>query len=595
MGSGNKREKLNTLERLVSTDFNRLQSMLAADSHEYARWRNNREIVGDWHNQPGLQQAYTALPPDADKLIAHDCLSGLLVRPDNATSLLVDPGEAAFFVPAYPNATADDSKYVAVSDAGVQSLGILTFSANAGPGVRWDIVECQPTEALLESASRDIYNPATGQYAPATVEKVRGGQLTYRIRRGTQGAGIPDIAADWMPLAAVHLRTDATSFLNCDVYDLRPLVRERCMWSPSHPLAAPSGTNGVGYRLHLEEAELGHSVVATTDKAMVGYWRGHFGGYWTGGRLRCNVAAESTANFGSTGTFETNVDRYVCDANVNLSNGYSATNNTSFMVCALFPRGYPRWVRYSQLALTGSTSNRLRASGRLPQGPRGILVTAAGAARGDGIVRPTNLPPQMGETQGAWGHVVAEGVFGAAGEVLPAFGGANDRKFLWPSYSVTRASGGTPTARSLAATNLNLTASVNTSTAGVTSFDFTLTRSYPIPPYARAVLIEFNLLFTFAANDYVVPFGAFLHQGAAGVADMGARLEWGAPGGPTDGTGSHIWDCIFGLWVPLFPSNVSFDDDGAPAGNPSILSFTLGHVAAPSSATGLAVLAGYQL
>jgi hypothetical protein len=397
MGSGNSRIIINPLERAVSNDINRLESMLSTSAGEYSRWLVNREIGGDFFNYPGESAAYLALPPNSDFLVAHDCISGLMVRPDNAGSLIIDPGEGGFFVPAFLNATADDTKYVRVSDAGVQSLGVLTWTANGGAGVRWDIVECQPTEALLESSSRDIYNTTTGLFTPAVVQKVRAGALTYRIRLGTPAGGVPPIANDWMPLAAIHTRTDSTGFLDSDVYDIRPLVNERTPFGINHPTSPPAPTSGIGYRAVLYESELSHvDAAGMTGKALTGYFRSHFAGYWSGGAIRRNTPSGSAATFGLTTALAGNTPYFNPAATENRSSSYAIVGDDRFTIGAHFPRGYPRWVRYSQLALTPSNSNRLRKAGRLPQGPRGILMISKDSGSGDGIIFPQNMPTAFG-------------------------------------------------------------------------------------------------------------------------------------------------------------------------------------------------------
>lgn len=437
MGSGNKRVIWHTRERAVSTDNNRAESMVVTDAHEAVRARNNQDTLGSFNENPGLVQPYTALPGAPDVLIPHDCLSGLLVRPDNAGFLLIDPGEAGFFVPAFSGATADDSKYILIASAGVSDTGLLTFTANAGPGIRWDIVECQPTEALLESSSRDIYDANTGIFTPALVEKVRGGVLTFRIRQGTQGAGIPDIDPAWMPLAAVHVRTDSTGFTNCDVYDVRPLVAERCPFSMRHPLSPPSSDRQ--YRAKLYEA----SLAIGTDPGVNGwtsrgFFRGHFGGYYSGGKLQKNVPATNLADFGATGVTGGSFTQFNWeDVKNQVSGGLTASDHV-IVLGAFFPKGYPRWVRYSQAALSPNTTNRLRITGRVPQGPRGILVVTNGGDLQNGIISPQNLPAAVGEPTAAWGHVVAYGLFDTSeGAVYPPIGTAADGHYQWTGALLT--------------------------------------------------------------------------------------------------------------------------------------------------------------
>jgi hypothetical protein len=594
MASGNKRLVFNSLERAVSTDHNRLQSFLAHDSHEFARHLVSREIGGDFYNFPGMQAPYTALPPSSDFLIPHDCVSGLMVRPDNATGMLVDPGVAAFFVPAFPNATADDSKYIYVSDPGVSSLATLPFVANAGPGVRWDIIECQPTESLLESNSRDIYNPATGQFTNGTVPKVRAGTLTYRIRSGSAGGGIPNPDSAWLPLAAVHVRSDATGYSNCDVYDIRPLVNERCSYSPAHPKALPANTtNNAGFRLVLEEAELTPRNILTSSRALEGYWRGHFGGYWSGGIISRNMPASSAAGFTVvTGAAAPYFDPAEAE---NQSSTFSIAGDDRFTIGAFFPRGYPRWVRYSESPLTAGVTNHLRKTGRLPNGPRGLLWLTKDAGRANGMILPNTPPTILGETEDAWGHVLCEGCTNSTTDFFPAVGGRASKQFMFMPWSVTRATGVTPTARTKVCSAVNLAVGTTTTNAGntLTSIDWTLNRTYPIPPYARAIYVSLNVLIVggTAADEYI-PLGGYLSLSNPGVAAPGFTIDFSGQSQFSFMTG-NIWNYQGGFWLPLLTSS-DFDNDSA-GGNGMALSLLIGHNLPPNAVTGILTLEGYQL
>jgi hypothetical protein len=596
MGSGNPRIVLNTRERAVSTDINRAQSLVVKDSHEYLRHLINREIAGDFYNFPGLQAPYTALPPSSDFLIPHDCISGLMVRPDNAGGLLIDPGEAAFFVPAFPNATADDSKYICVSDAGVASLATLPFVPNGGPGIRWDIVECQPTEALLESSSRDIYDTTTGQFTTSVVPKVRAGQLTYRMRQGTPGGGIPNPDSAWMPLAAIHVRTDSTGFSNCDVYDIRPLVNERCPQAVADFRGPPvAGSTTPGYRLILDEAEISFAptTAGINGKAIGGYFRSRYGGYWSGGALRRNTPSASLADFGVTTADGGSFAFFNPQTTANRSSAYSIAGDDRFTVGAFFPRGYPRWVRYSQTSLTPAVGNRLRTTGRLPQGPRGILWIAKDAGFGNGICLPVAPPSAMGETESSFGHVVCEGLTDGTTEFYPAIGGGADRKFSFPMFDVARASGGTPTA----ATQFNngfILPGTGTENVGVSlSLDIPFSRSYPVPPYARAVLMQVEADLTFAFTQGTIVFrGAFMTAASGTSPGVMVPLELGTIS--VEPVGNHI--LVRGsVWIPLF-TNARFDD--STVSGPAIQQLSLIFATFNDSTTNITVfgnIVGYQL
>lgn len=598
MGSGNRRIRIVTRERASSQDIVRLQSFLARDSHEAFRGGWSRSIRGDWYNFPGLEQSFQALPGASDRQVPHDCISGLMVRPDNATGLLVDPGVAGFFVPSFPNSNADDSDYIVVQSDGVAVLATLPFSVNAGPGVRWDIVECQPTEATLESASVQVFNTSTQEFDTQSEAKVLAGALTFRIRSGTQGGGIPNPDREWLPLAAVHVRADATGFTNCDVYDIRPLVSERCAWSPENPLVPPaSATNNVGYRLHLAEAEYG-VVEAGSVNGMValGYFRGHFGGFYSGGAIRCNQPSPSTATFGNTTVTGASYEFFNPEAAINQSADYVQTASKWFTIGAFFPRGYPRWVRYSQAAIVAGTGNHLRASGRLPQGPRGILQVVFEGGASNGIILPKALPTHFGETEDAWGHAVNEGYTDSANECYPAEGGAQDRSFHFVTGVSTPGSGATPASYSGNNAGQLLIPGVDISTAGVTTVEFYLDRVYPTPPYAKAILVQFTVVMAFAAPGTVNLERIVQRAGQVISAGPAHLIECPGTQNPTnpDTSDSYTWQGA--LWVPLYPSSESFDNPAVPPAGYTALHFSHTGTGAPSGAvSGLARLLGYRL
>lgn len=597
MGSGNKRVLFNNLERAVSSDLNRLQSMLAADGHEFNRHLVNREIVGDFYNFPGLQAPYTAVPPSSDRLIPHDCISGLMVRPDNAAGLLVDPGVAGFYVPAFLNGTADDSDYIQVSDPGVVSLAELPFTANGGPGVRWDIVECQPTEDLLESASRDTYNPANGQFTNGSVQKVRGGSLTYRIRNGTQGAGIPNPDPEWLPLAAVHVRTDATGFSNSDVYDIRPLVNERCLWSPNSFAMPPTpGSSVPGYRLELYEAEFSFATAAGINgKAVGGYYRSHYGGYWSGGALRRNTPSQNLANFGVTTADGGSFAFFNPQTAENRSSAFSIAGDDRFVVGAFFPRGYPRWVRYSQLSLTPSASNRLRKTGRLPQGPRGILWITNDVVFGTGLIDPVPAPTALGENTDCFGHPVVEGFTNGTTEFYPAIGGTHDKKFSMPIFQATTPSPGSVSLANAVTSIFNITGSV--AVQGVlASARIAFTPTYPlVPPYARAVQLRVQFSIDYA-NGSPTPVSILGATANVGSPDKAYQVDHESVSGLTrdNGGGTEVFTYDGTIWVPLF-TNPTWDDSDIPGPSPINVTYIIGSTVVATGGSASATVVGYQL
>jgi hypothetical protein len=591
MGSGQREIVMVDLERAEPEDVIRGIRFTTAARNEALRYLNSGRVQGDPFNFPGLVETHDTVPADE---VAHQVLGGLLVRCDNIGFLTVERGAVAMFQPARASLTADDSPWIFSDAPAMTDPLILTFLANGGPGIRWDIIECQvAADSVTEGPIvRDVLDPVTEQFSPQNLNKVTKGLVTYRTRRGTQGAGIPAIDPDWCPLAAVHVRADATGFDNCDVYDIRPLLAERCYFSPAHPLVVPTGLVGTGYRLHFAENDIAAATQAGVNgRVLAGYFRAHFGGYWSGGRIRRNLPSASIATFGSTAVTDANTPYFNPEATQNQSSGFSIAGDDRFTIGAYFPRGYPRWVRYSQLPLVPSTANRLRKTGRLPEGPRGILMLTNEQGRGDGIIFPQTLPLHFGETTGAWGHVVAEGMTNGTTDFYPAYS-VKDR-FYHTGVLVTPQSAGVPTAGAFSLGGVAMPVATFETNAGntLTSFEFALAQAYPIPPYAREVMLHVTLQIAFGAPAEISPLRA-LHFPSAG----GAGTVIDGIGGSvlTVPTPLDLWNWEGVLWVPIRPRS-SFDDD-LIASVIDRLAFIIGHTAvAPTARTGQARLMGYRV
>ena len=272
--STQKRIIFNLLERAVSADNDNLQAFAA-----YERDETLRALYDDkrWPIQfPGYSFPITSLTSP----LTADVLSGLMVRVDVATDLLVDPGVLVAIVPAL--ASAGDSLAVLVTDPGVQTTGVLPFVANTGLSVRLDIVECSVTDTLVTASTRDIYHPTTGLFVPTVVDKVRAPQLAYRIRQGVAGSGLPATASGWLPLAVVCHQPGTTSFANCDFWDVRPLVSDRAQFG--NPQSTPGG---LASRFESPVSGRWRSTVAG---GISGFAWGQFDGYIAGGQLIASAA-----------------------------------------------------------------------------------------------------------------------------------------------------------------------------------------------------------------------------------------------------------------------------------------------------------------
>lgn len=336
MGSGNKRLQMNTRERALSSDINRLQAFHDSDFSQVF-WEMFGRHQDDDDNSPGTETdpGAAASPPYAG------ILNGLRAYPVNGTvNMMVTPGTMLVENPA---TGVDDNPFKFIRDPGVVAAGALTMTAG-GADVRIDVLEVAPVDAVVETDNRDIYNNGNGTFAPAVVTKVTAGRLQYRIRLGVEGGGLPANAAGWVPIAVFKVPANAATWDDCDIWDVRPLVSEK--WN------APFDT-----RTSVTNVEVMKLVADETDAApgrklrLYGSWKG----VWRGQRIDGN-----TGNYPSGATY---ID--INDTTTNLSSNWAlpATNELWYLYLA-FPGGLPGWRKYSPAP----------DSPRKPLGQRGIPV-----------------------------------------------------------------------------------------------------------------------------------------------------------------------------------------------------------------------------
>lgn len=381
MSWGN-RIKWNTREREVGEDKNALQALQTRDRANVLYDTYGRDNANPFAN-PGYSTRIAASPSGFPLL--GDVISGLTVNCDNAGFLLVDPGTVALYTPLLVT-NGDDSPYVVITDPGVTSSSVLTFTANSSGSVRWDLVEVIASDGVTAAQeSRDIYDNSTRTFSGQLVDKRLGATLTYRIRTGTAGAGIPANDSGWLPIAAIHVNSGATGFNQCDVYDVRPLVSDRSQKYPGPRNFSASASLAASVSRCVDMGWYVPGGGASGD-AVTGYslFEGYPSGYFSGGNL-IRSAPSSIADFGntsSTGGDYAGVNFAVSD---NLASGTSLSANAWYTLVALFPNNLPRWVRYAQ-----------SGSGRKPNGPRGILQLVAGTSlkpRANGVVSDGSIVP----------------------------------------------------------------------------------------------------------------------------------------------------------------------------------------------------------
>jgi hypothetical protein len=355
-GSGAKKIIVNTLERAVSTDINRLQSFLAADIAEALRYIY--DVRTSEASSGGTENVGTSTTDPLRGVV----LSGLRARPEiGTTNLYIEPGECLLVDPdAVPD--ADDSPLKWIKDPGVTSGGVLTLPAPSAAD-RVDVIECQRTTTVTETASRDIFNTTTGQFTSALVNKAERDLLTYRIRQGTSGGGWAGVgtASGWLPLAVYVISPGATDWNDITLmWDVRPLLADVVSGSVlvDEPYPARRGTR--------QYAQYDRALAGTFR--MNGFIDSTFGGRRIGGEIG------ATSVVGATGKFP--IEDYQ-------EPGFTPVlGELTYFYCAV-PFGLPRWAQYTAVSF-----------GKREPGPfRGIVIHSTEPCKFDGIPQsPVSLP-----------------------------------------------------------------------------------------------------------------------------------------------------------------------------------------------------------
>lgn len=407
MTTGRKFLQTNSRERAVSSDLNRLQVFAAATANDFSRGQLLRPVddtayVGTTLLPPGPFNT-AAIDIDAPSAPLYGVVidglmvlvpaagTGFIITPGQA--LVIDPdGEAGSSDPNPPN--PDDSIAKLVQSPGSAVAADLPWTPNPGPGLRIDVIEMQRFEEVAETDNRDIFNPSTGLFSPASVTKVTIGGFTYRVRQGVAGGGLPAAARGWMPLAVVATPAGAVDLDTCTIWDVRWLASD---------MADPN------------------SAVRPFDSRTIR--RKWFNDQRTApGKLR--LSGQSIANyigFKTGGLFweMSNPGQQYIDLNSPFyrATGFVPVAGAPYFVYAVWPGNYVRWVRYYQ---TPTTSQ----GGRTPGAFRGIPTVS-------------HIPPLLGvpvvpvAPSASWGlsastqnaRLVASGVVDSGGVLR---GGVDD-------------------------------------------------------------------------------------------------------------------------------------------------------------------------
>lgn len=456
MGSGMREIVINTQERAISPDINRLQKFKGRDIAELFRFMF--DMVG---NDDVLAGA-VSIPSGLESPLRAEVMGGLMVQPQVGSSgLFIQPGVLYALA---PDGAVDDSPYKYVRDAGIQGVGPLTVLPNSSGSIRIDVIECSiDTSSDIIVDSRDIFDETTNLFTPASVTKEKAYKLSYRVRAGTPAAGFPGAVAGWLPLAIASVPNGSVTTDTVTFWDVRPVISDReHAWGEISILY-----NKLSRSSFMIDEITNPGVIALNGEVL-----GTVGARRVGGTLKR----------GSPGTDDSFID--LADvANQEPGFTFPAANGIWF-VYFLTPFGLPRWARYTD-ASTGQ---------RTPRSPRGILV-----------VSNTGTQHMTGRPLGAIGLPSSTGLGGVSAEGLcilasttglpnGARGGIGDGSvFHCGRRLATPSNGGYDSGISIPGTSV--------SAAGAT---FTLFENVHYPGNAKALYVHLLLVGTVAATTHTV-------------------------------------------------------------------------------------------
>jgi hypothetical protein len=364
MSSGRREVVINTQERALSTDINRLQKFANADQAELLRHMIGVLSGGDM--RPDIITA----PDGTETPLSAEIVGGLMVRPATGSfGIAIDGG---VMMALFPDAAADDSDYKYVRDEGL-ALGTLTFGANVSGSIRIDVVECRinPVPETV-SDNRDVFNTTTGLFAATAVTKEVAARLEYRIRAGTGGAGYPAAVTEWLPLMVASIPNGAASNDDCTFWDVRPMLEDRVR-------TARVGTDDM--LPEIIDVEGRQLRTSSTDIKLNGRWTAVHKGRGIGGVFAGGCPGMSATEF-------------ALDDAANQSGTVDEFLTGHVYVYACFPFGLPRWARYAEAP-----------SARVPGSPKGLLVSSYVYATETGV--PSAVVPLPAST-GLVGDVEVE-------------------------------------------------------------------------------------------------------------------------------------------------------------------------------------------
>jgi hypothetical protein len=513
MSSAQKEIVVNPLERALSGDIMRGQNFAGAMFSEFMRALLSTSMGTD-DVQAGAQwaQKTTQGNPAWAQVV-----SGVLFQPTGgSTASAVTAGTVMMYDPdASPS--ADDSQYKLLEDPGTTSVltTSITLTTNSSGSLRVDVLECarvQP-DNVLETDSRDVFNTTTGTFSAAAVNKVTQGQLQYRIRVGTAGAGFPGTSQGWMPICVMSVPTGTTVWDTVTIWDVRPLLEDRLFSLTDAARDLPAVTRCMA---QIDSSSSSNSNLTGVVEAQLGSRR-------VGGSLRPSgpAVAGADAEFIALDN----------DANNQSATGGISTSGFNYIyICA--PFGLPGWRKYT-----------LGPASRVPRSPRGLVFNspvAPNLAYGTPS-SPLNLPPYLQAT----GNTATDSNAVCVLARIGTHAGVRGVSSLVASGGIHMSTPNT---------------APNTGVVSGSVVNFTLVAGTDFPPHARAIHVFMEVLVTWTPAQVAVAMDAGTVAVAPTTSTSGCIATVQTPrsqaagfnqtgGGTYTGPGSYVMNV--GVRIPI--------------------------------------------
>lgn len=502
---GWKNVRINTQERAVSVDINRLQKFAGADHAELLRYwfdvQGNDDLDGG-----AVVSEFSALGTP----LRGEIVNGLMVRPQSGVGVLdlfVDPGVLLAIQPDSP-ADPDNSNYKFCHEPGISTLGALLMTVGA-VATRIDVIEVQLADEIAETDNRDIFNTATGLFSATSVTKATRARAasvalsTVRVRAGAPGGGFPGTAAGWLPICVVKVPLTATKNDDMTFWDVRPLLNDRVR-SPFN--LTQNRPRVLQQRTYATQAFGTRLVTGIVDAESID-------GRRLGGRLRSgNTQATPDADFVAAS-----------DAG-NQAAGFAPVVGRCWYLYLATPFGLPRWSRYTA------------AAPRLPRAPRGFpIVSEIGPFEDGSPSAALALPTNSGLGSSTSNAVCVGAGWVSAGPALQGYHSLNDEHYL------DQLGGG------ITGSPIEVGTTSNTNAAGFQTWTIDLVANTHYPGSAKEILVEFR-------NDLTIAAGGsnMIHE--IQIKENGATgnilHDWRISEGQAN-LAVNPYRTIFRMWVPV--------------------------------------------